>query len=240
MNHQREPRSPQPRRRSLRVARPAWLIGVAASLFAAGCGNLTSGGFGELEVLVAADSVAFGATDLSVSSTGAVGGGAASVVPLPPERGRPAPLVQSQLEGTLNMRIMVFAFLRPDTWIEVTTGPREIVMPLSGGAPAILARKELPTGRYTAIRTVFLHVEAVVTSGLTDQNGQPVRGPVRVELGPDARLVVDTPLELTVEEGRPARIKVDLHAHRWIRLLNAQRQVQSSDFVGNVRVGRQP
>jgi hypothetical protein len=203
------------------------LVALAAAAIAAGCGNLTSGGFGGLEVLVAADSVVLSSAEYAT----------AAVVPVP---GRSSDQTTSQLEGRLVMRIMVFAMSGRDDFVEVTSGVREIVLPLSGGAPSILTRKELPAGRYLAIRTVFLQVEAVVESGLVDPDGQPVRGAVRVELGPDARLVVDTPIDLTISEGRDARIKVDLHTQRWIRLLNAQRQVQSSDFVGQLRVGRQP
>jgi hypothetical protein len=167
----------------------------------------------------------------------------AAVVPM---EGRVFRQEHAQIDGTLTMRIMVFALARPDNWIEVTSGVREIVLPLSGGAPSILTRKELPAGRYAAIRTVFLHVEALVEGGLT-VDGVPIRGPVRVELGPEGRVIVETPppplagsVDFTIAQGRDSRIKVDLHTNRWIRLLNAQRQVRSQDFAGEVKVGRQP
>jgi hypothetical protein len=212
---------------------------LTAWLVASACGNLTSGGFGDLEVLVATDSVPSLRAEQATQS----------VVPVPLRQAR----TQSQIEGTLTMRIQVFAFLAPSTlgrfvlrgdaaageWIEVTDGVREIVLSLSETGAGILARKELPAGTYTAVRTVFLHVEAQVEGGLV-VDGVPIRGPVRVDLGGDRRLVVETPIELNIADGGEARINVNLHTQRWIRLLNAQRQVRSQDFAGEVRIGRQP
>jgi hypothetical protein len=212
---------------------------LSVALVTSACGNLTSGGFGDLEVLVATDSVPILRTEQ----------GTQSVVPGPERQAS----YQSQLEGTLTMRIQVFAFLAPSAmerlvlagdaargeWIEVTSGVREIVLPLSDAASGILTRKELPAGRYTAVRTIFLHVEALVEGGLV-VDGVPIRGPVRVDLGGDRRIVVEAPIELDIVNRAEARISVNLHTNRWIRLLNAQRQVQSQDFAGQVRVGRQP
>jgi hypothetical protein len=137
----------------------------------------------------------------------------------------------------LTLSIQVYALSRPGVAIEVTDGIQQLVMPLSGGEPLVLARKSLPAGVYSGIRTVFLHVEAMVEGGLI-VDGVAIRGPVRVELG--NRLVVDTPVALTIEEGVPARISVNLHTNRWIRLLNLDRRVRAEDFQGEVKVGRQP
>lgn len=217
----------------------ACLAVLAASLVTSACGNLTSGGFGDLEVLVATDSVPSLRAEQATQS----------VVPVPQRQAGS----QSQLDGTLTMRIQVFAFLAPSTlgrfvlrgdvaageWIEITDGVREIVLSLSETGSGILARRELPAGAYTSIRTVFLHVEALVEGGLV-VDGVPIRGPVRVDLGGDRRVVVETPIELNIANGGEARINVNLHTQRWIRLLNAQRQVRSQDFAGEVKVGRQP
>ena len=110
-------------------------------------------------------------------------------------------------------------------------------MPLSTSAPFLLVRKELPEGSYTSIRTVFLSVVAQVEGGLV-VDGVPIRGPVTVELGPGGRILVETPLDLTITEGTAARIKVDLHTTRWLRLLNQQRRVQPEDFQREVQVRR--
>src|SRR6185503_17587352 len=153
------------------------ILVLAGSLAAGGCGNLTSGGFGNLEVVVAADSVSLLPTQ-SVAP------------PTAPPIGRQSSSGQTQADGTLTLRIQVYAHTRPDSWIEVTDGVQQVVMPLSGAVPFTLARKELPAGTYAAIRTVFLQVVANVEGGLIGPDGQPVRGPVTVQLGTDSRLVV--------------------------------------------------
>ena len=195
------------------VALLAWLAGA--------CGNLTSGGFGEVEVVVATDSV----------SAAAMQAPAAAGFPT----GRPAS--RQVVDGTLTMRVQVFAVSRSGRALEVTSGVQELVMPLSSVAPFLLARRDLPEGSYASVRTVFLSVVAEVESGLV-VDGVPIRGPVTVELGPSGRIMVETPLDLTVSENTPAQVKVDLHTTRWLRLLNQQRRVQPEDFQREVQVRR--
>jgi hypothetical protein len=194
------------------VALVAWLVGA--------CGDLTSGGFGDLEVIVATDSVP--ATALTAPPV--------ALAQLPTRVGSD----QQMVDGTLTLRIQVFAVARAGA-VEVTNGVQELVMPLSGSAPFLLVRKELPAGSYASIRTVFLSVVAQVEGGLII-DGVPIRGPVTVELGSEGRIVVDTPIDLRIADGLESRIRVDLHTTRWIRLLNAQRRVQPEDFRREVRV----
>jgi hypothetical protein len=139
------------------------------------------------------------------------------------------------VDGTITLRLQVFALTRAGDPVEVTSGVQELVMPLAFSAPFVLARKELPAGTYATIRTVFASVVAQVEGGLV-VDGVPIRGPVTVDLGSEGRIVVDTPIDLRIEEDLEARIKVDLHTTRWIRLLNSQRRVQTEDFRREVRV----
>jgi hypothetical protein len=224
------------------------ILGHAALI--GGCGNLTSGGYGDLEVLVASDSVASAGSQPTPAPAAHA---AAPLAPAPapasaPHAVHPAlawvPAAGGQrssgaalLDGTLTLRVQVFALSRPGVAYEVTDGVQEVVMPLSGGSPVLLARKSIPAGTYSGIRTVFLHVEAMVEAGLI-VDGVAIRGPVRVDLG--SRLVVDSPVALTIEEAFPARVSVNLHTNRWIRLLTVDRRVRSEDFEGEVKVGRQP
>ena len=197
------------------------LAAVLASLTGA-CGNLTSGGFGDLEVIVATD---------SVPATASLSAPPPALSLVPSRVGAQ----QQMVDGTLTIRVQVFALTRSGASVEVTNGVQELVMPLSGSAPFVLVRKELPAGAYSAIRTVFASVVAQVEGGLVI-DGVPIRGPVTVDLGSEGRIVVDTPIDLRIEEDIEARIKVDLHTTRWIRLLNQQRRVQSEDFRREVQV----
>jgi hypothetical protein len=188
------------------------------ALVLGGCGNLTSGGLGDVEVIVAADSVPSG--DFL----------AASAPQVPPE----------PIQGTLTVRVQVYVRRGPTRWIEVTDGVQEIEMPLAGGEPMTLAEKGIPAGPYAAVRTVFRRVEADVESGL-QVDGVAVTGPVLVDLGAEERLAVDRSVELDVTEGVVSSIAVDLHATRWLRLLDRDRkQVRPEDFEGELALRRRP
>lgn len=194
------------------------LAGLLATLV--GCGDLTSGGVGDLDVVVAADSV-------SLSTAAGSSGPSRQIGP-------------AELAGTLTLGIQVFVLHPPGRWVEVTDGPQEVVMDLESVEPVTLARATVAAGRYRGVRTVFRRVEANVVRGLI-VDGQPVIGLVRVQLGDGGALVVDDPTEVEVPVGGEASLLVDLHTTRWLRLLNLElRQVTASDFQGQVRLRPKP
>jgi len=205
-----------------------WSVALAATLAAAaGCGDLTSGGVGDLDVIVAADSVPLAAAGSPQAPSVPTGGASRQTGP-------------SDLAGSLTLSIQVFVLHPPYRWVEVTDGPQEVVMDLESSEPVVLARATLAAGRYRGVRTVFRRVEANVVRGLV-VDGQPVTGLVRVRLGDGGVLVVDDPTEVEVPVGGETSLLVDLHTTRWLRLLNLElRQVAASDFQGQVRVRPRP
>ena len=196
-------------------------VTLAAAVAAlTGCGDLTSGGVGDLDVIVAADSVP---VSIATGSSEAPSVPSRQVIPL-------------EIEGTLTLGIQVFVLHPPLRWVEVTDGPQEIVMELGSSTPLVLAHATVPAGRYRGVRTVFRRVEADVVRGLI-VDGQSVTGLVRVRLGDGGALVVDDPTEVEVPLGGEASLLVDLHTTRWLRLLNLElRQVAASDFQGQLRL----
>ena len=202
---------------------------IAGLLFArafalGGCENLTSGGVGELKVVVAADSVSV--SDNLQLAPSAV----ASVGPLNPQ----AP--SDRIVGTLTVRIQVFVLRLPAQWIEVTDGVQEVILPIGDSEPATIAQMRLPAGPYRAVRTLFRRGEADVRSGLV-VDGELVTGRIPVHLGPEDRLQIETGLELDVVEERASTLVVDLHAARWLRRLDRDlRQVSSEHFEDELRL----
>lgn len=216
---------------AVRMRFGATLIGA---LLLGGCGNLTSGGLGDVEVIVAVDSVPSGdfvsgqLADLGVLPSHSSGFARAPQVPPEP------------VQGTLTVRVQVYVRRGSARWIEVTDGVQEVEMPLVGGDPVTLAEKAVPTGPYAAMRTVFRRVEADVQSGLV-VDGVAVTGPILVDLGTEESLVVDRPVELEVSEGTRSSLAVDLHTTRWLRLLDRDRKrVRQEDFEGEVALRRRP
>ncbi len=199
------------------------MLGVALVLM--GCGDLTSGGIGEVEVVMAADSVPVNGLALSppAQMAGVVWG-----EQVPPDSPR--------IEGTLTIRVQVFVFRAPGRWIEVTEGPQDVVLPLGEPQTATIARKSLPAGPYRAARTLFRRVEANIRSGLV-VDGEPITGRILVDLGLQDRIQIDTDIGLDVVERGVSELVVDLHAERWLRRLNAElRQVSGDHFTDEFRL----
>jgi hypothetical protein len=196
-------------RRSIR--RLAATVALAGAL--GGCGNVTSGGVGEVEVVLAPDE----ATDL-VSSTSAL---MASVL-----SGAPG----DSIEGTLTAHVRSFA-RRPDgTFEELTDGVQVVTVALGERDPVEIARREMSAGRYEAVRTFFGRIEVEVTGGLV-VDGVPVEGTVTVDLDSVGTLsVVDlTPFE--VWEGSSTVIALEMQARLWLRLVDAvTHRVDVTDF----------
>ncbi len=183
-----------------------------------GCGELTSGGIGEVEVVLAADSIA--------------------MMGLLREAGIAADAAGGTIEGTLTARVR--SYIGGDVrgeWRELTDGPEEITLPLEGGEIRVLARRELAPGSYVGVRTIFGRVEANVVRGLT-VDGEPIIGTVQVNLGPDGLIeVLDPNLLVEVGTDRTTEVAIEMHSRIWLRLLDrATRRVDPQDFRGVVRV----
>jgi hypothetical protein len=211
---------------------------AALAVALAGCGNVTSGGVGEVEVILAPDEL----TDL-VSNTPSL---QASVVSLAPG---------DSIEGTLRVHVRSFARRPGGTFEELTDGVQEITVSLgepepieiarrelSAGRyeavrvslgepePIEIARRELSAGRYEAVRTFFGRIEVEVTSGLV-VDGVPVDGTVIVDLDALGTLSVVDFTAFEVWEGAPTVIALEMQTRLWLRLVDAvTHRVDVTDF----------
>lgn len=205
-------------------ARTAGFLLAGCVLAAAGCGNLTSGGFTEVEVVLSSEEVA------DLGQEAARGLALAGFVQRP------------VIEGTLTVQVRSFARRGEGDWEELTDGLQEITVSLDQSEPVEIARRSLADGRYDAVRTDFSRVEAEVVRGLT-VGGEPITGTVRVDLGPEGSLTLVERVNLDVSERDGVLVALEMQSGIWLRLVDPeQRRVLRDDFrqVFRVRTGRRP
>lgn len=216
----RTPESP-PRRPMGRWAHGA--VTLACLLVTGGCGNVTSGGFGDVEVVLSSDEV----EGLQEVATGM----------LLSEVGLPSTISHgSNIQGTLTVRVRSFARRGLGDFIELTDGVQEVTVSLGDPEPVEIARRPMPAGSYDAIRTFFGRIEANVTGGLVI-DGELITGTVRVDLGEDGALSVVTLTGFEVWEDAPTVVAIEMQSHVWLRLVDAVLQrVDVDDFRESFRV----
>lgn len=196
---------------------------LACLLLTGGCGNVTSGGFGDVEVVLSSDEVEGfqeAATGMLLAEAG-----------LPPATSH-----GSTIQGTLTVRVRSFARRGFGDFVELTDGVQEVTVSLGDPEPIEIARRPMPAGSYDAVRTFFGRIEANVTGGLVI-DGVPVTGTVRVDLGTDGALSVVTPTGFEVWENAPTVVAIEMQSGIWLRLVDAAlRRVDLDDFRRIFRV----
>jgi hypothetical protein len=192
------------------------------------CGELTSGGVGEVEVWATADDPQ-GSPSASAPPT--------SSAVVPAAQAREDAEETAAAEGQLIAQLR--AYIRADLtgeWIEITEGVRDITLDLNGSSERRAGVRFLDSGRYSGFRVVFQRVEATVTSGLI-VGGVPILGPVRVDLGSQGTVTVERGLVLEVDASADQDIVLDLNASTWLPLLSlSTRTVSATSFASAVGV----
>ena len=176
---------------------------VAAVLLSA-CGNVTSGGVGEVEVLLASDEV----VELQEVAT-------AMVLADPSLTSHAA-----SIRGTLTVSLRSYARRGIGDFVEITDGVQTVTVSLHDPAPIELARRAMPAGTYDAVRTFFGRIEANIESGLV-VDGQVITGPVPVDLGPGGTVSVVTLTGFEVVEDASTVVAVEMQSRIWLRLVDA-------------------
>ena len=198
----------------------------------AGCGELTSGGAGEVDAVFTADDPqqAQSASPMSAESGPDVGTAASRSV----AAGGSTALTEGELFVTAEV------FLRSDAsgqWTAITDSPAALTLDLQGTTERSAGSAELTAGSYSRVRIVFHRVEAQVTAGLVI-GGVTVTGTVRVDLGADGQHSVEKDIALKVEADASADVLVDMNSDVW--LLTAQgatlRTVTEAALEAAVRV----
>lgn len=225
--------------------RPAATAAVLFLALVGGCGNLTSGGFGEVEVVLIPDAV----EGLAEAARMALSTGPQAVFPMaatgpvsdvPAASEGPAATEGEAIEGILTVWVRSFVRRGDQDWEELTDGFQQLTLSLQDPEPAEVARRSLPEGSYEAVRTVFTRVHAQVIRGL-DVNGEPVTGLIRVDLGPEGTLTVVDPVSIEVREREVVRLALEMQSRVWLRLVDAvQRRVAGDEFRQVFRVRVRP
>jgi len=210
-------------RGALRRWRRALLVLVLGAGGPVGCGNVTSGGFGDVEVVLSSDEVEeFGQVVSSALLASSPGPQATSHLGL--------------IEGTLTIRVRSFARRGLADLVELTDGVQEITVSLSDPQPVEIARIPLPEGRYEGVRTFFGRIEANISRGLVI-DGDTIRGTVTVDLGPAGNFSVVTLTPFEVQDGTPTVVAIEMQSRIWLRLVDAVlRRVDLDDFRRVFRV----
>lgn len=203
--------------RKPRRALAAAAVAVLPFLLVTGaCGDLTSGGFGELEVEMAADSLS---GDGGVASSLMAGSYASSLI-----------------EGTLTAQVRVFVRRGVLDWEEVTEGAQTLVLTLGEAGTGLVARDEFPAGRYDRVLIVFRRVEVEIVRGLV-VDGDTIRGRIRVELEADRQIAIARLIDLVVRDGERTVLLMEMRASRWLlRVDRLRRVVEAVDFRELFRV----
>ncbi len=192
-------------------------IGIAGLVLAllAGCGDLTSGGAGEVDVAITSGEVDPGTGERLLGD--------------------------AALEGTLSVQLRVFVQREGGSWVELTDGVQEVELSLASAEPIEVARRSIREGRHDRVRMVFGRVEALVVRGLSVE-GDTITGRVPVDLGVEGRLELERELQFDVRGGEPVEILLELKAADWLRRLDIQAcrasscRVDEADFEDELRV----
>jgi len=226
-----------------RAASAALFLALLLIFLLTGCGDLTSGGYGEVEVSVVSDPVMLAAVGvrldalnieelanyLVASSTNGSGRSPTEGF----ERSNQLSDAQTAAEGSVSLRTRVFLRRGARGWLEVTPGVREISVSLHEGEERQLSTTRIPAGRYDAVRVDFSFVQAEVEQGLLIQ-GDTVSGPISVAI-PTRGLAVLFPVQVTVSSDARTSLLLEIRAQQWLRKASrAGRFVTGEDFEAEV------
>jgi hypothetical protein len=172
-------------------------LAVACALLSgAGCGNLTAGGAGEVEVAVASDE---GAVLESMAA-----GPSTTDVPVQPQF---APFT-----GSLTLTLAVSLLDEDGMPVDLTGGSQQVTLPLEPGSRTGLVTARVDPGSYTGVQVTFESVEAEITSSPGESTFPPF---VEVDLS-EGPLVVERPRPIEVGTDERVRLVVDLRSRIWI------------------------
>jgi hypothetical protein len=194
---------------------------LASALLFAGCGgNLTPGGFGEVEVSVSAD-----APDAMVLPAPAL---ARSIVARDDDIEEP--------EGKLEIEFILSLIDDRGEVIPVDDKEIEVELDLAGFFEADAVRAVMPARRYVGLRVDFTEIEVEVDRGVII-DGVPIQGRIEIELEDDEVVTVERPLDIVLPEGGRIHVLLDLNTRTWLRAIDPDlRTVAERIFADAIRV----
>ena len=176
-----------------------WLAGLAA----AGCGNLTPGGFGNIHVDVSGD-----------ADEPAPASGASAASPSWSLLEGPAATSHDVPEGEVEVEFELFLVTEDGVVSQLGGDDIRVRVDVQGRTDVDAVSELVPAATYTELRVVFTEIEAEIEKGLLI-DGVPVLGLIRVDMD-DLTLEVTRPLDLVLEPDGVAELLVDLNASAWL------------------------
>lgn len=146
----------------------------------------------------------------------------------------PSRQAAATLEGRVATTATLHLVSESGRVVAVAPAAATATVEIASGEVAALGTADVEAGRYVRARFAVERVEAEVTGGIT-LGGTPLPGSVRVQVAES--VVVDAPIELTVEEGGEHAVVLDLNALAWLLLADpATRLVPAAAFLAAVEV----
>lgn len=142
-----------------------------------------------------------------------------------------------EAQGTVTYNATMALVTESGAEVRLTNGPVPGTFRIEGADSSEAGRRRVEARTYTRARITFHQVEANVSGGVTLPGGIALTGTVRVDLGAGGSVVVDAPIQLTVQEGGSHLLVVDLNAHTWLASANpVTRVVSATTFRSAVEV----
>lgn len=210
----------EPRAMSIRTMA---LVLLLVPLAVAGCGELTAGGFGNVETVLSGDApedqTSTAGRTTSTSFVATYEGAGASTAPASFQEGQP----QGDVSATLEVSI-----LSPQgEWLPLTDGLEEATVDISGRTEVELDREEMEIGLYPRVRVRFTDVQARVEAGL------PVLGNIGVDFGDASSITVEREVNLELGDGDEVQVVIDLNSTQWLNAAQPALQVVAAAHLRN-------
>ncbi len=202
------------RRNRLQLVRAALgsaLVGLAAG----GCGNVTVGGYTEVNVSMTGDAP----TPAPVSALAAA-----------------APLrVENEPSGQVELAFRLRLVSATGDTVALGGDELEASIDVQGQTESEVVQELIPAGRYAELQIVFKEVSVEVEGGLVVDSMQ-ITGPVDVEIE-GLSLVVSRALAVDAQDGATIRLVVDLNAPAWLEAVDPDtRTINENVFADLVDV----
>jgi hypothetical protein len=185
----------------------AWIL-VGLILLAC-AGNITAGGFGEVQVTVSGDADD-GPSSVATAQDPRPGRMAASIA-LHDDDDEP--------RGKLEIEFLASLIRSDGEVIPVDDKEIEVELDLAGFFEADAVRATLPAGQYVALQIEFTEIEVEVERGVII-DGVEITGPIEVELEDDESITVQRDLDALLRDGGRIDILLDMNARTWLRAMD--------------------
>jgi hypothetical protein len=224
--------SPHPGGLVLRAMRAVGAACLGLALGSCG-GNVTAGGFGEVQVTVSGDAPTSHTVSLAGAGRAGSAPGDSPVVAFDHEDDDPP-------EGKLEIEFLLYLLRADGSAVEVSDKEIEVELDLAGFVERDVVHALVPAERYVGIRILFTELEVEVDRGVII-DGVVITGPIEVELEDDEIIEVERAVDLHVLEGGVVEVLLDMNARIWLAAIDPDlRRVAERVVAEAIRVEVRP